>query len=60
MKRLEEAEEEGIKKNQQSQLTSTLEVSQTLSHQTGSVHQLIYGPPHSGMYTAEDCLVWPH
>jgi hypothetical protein len=41
-KRLEEAEEEGDPIGRsESQLTWTPEISQTLSHQPGSIHQLL-------------------
>jgi hypothetical protein len=33
-------------KDQQSQLTWTLEISQTLRHQPGSIHYLVRGPSH--------------
>jgi hypothetical protein len=39
-------EEAALWKDQQSQLTWTLKISQTLDHQPGSIHQLIWGPQH--------------
>jgi hypothetical protein len=45
-KRLEEAEEEGDPtEDQQSQLTWTPEISQTLSHQPGSIHKQVQASP---------------
>jgi hypothetical protein len=38
--------------NQQSQLAWTLEISQTLSHQPGSIHQLLWGSRHIQQRTA--------
>jgi hypothetical protein len=55
--RVEEAEEgETLQEDQQSQITWTLKISQTLDHQPGSIHQMKWGPQH--IYTAEDCWVW--
>jgi hypothetical protein len=45
--KLEEAERRvTLYEDQQSQLTWTPKISQTLSHQPGSIHQLIWGPQH--------------
>ena len=44
---LEEVEEEdNLYEDQKSQLTWTSEISQTLCHQPGSIHQLLMGPQH--------------
>jgi len=51
--KLEDAEEE----DQQSQLTWTPEIFQTLYHQPGSMHQLRWGPQH--IYSRGDKLILP-
>ena len=45
--KLEEGEEGNPLGGPESQLTWTPEISQTLDHQQGSIHQLIGGPQHT-------------